>query len=55
MMQSRNWKRIERLPEAPGVVKMTSTGYWLDGQHVRTIPEKPQPQPEPRPFRWWKR
>lgn len=32
MNRSGNWKAIERLPEAPGVVKMTGNGYWLDGR-----------------------
>lgn len=30
-----NWKQIERLPEEPGVYKMTSQGYWKDGTLLR--------------------
>lgn len=32
MKLSRDWPPIERLPEAPGVVKMVGNGYWLDGR-----------------------
>lgn len=46
-MMSRNWTAIERLPDGPGVVKMTSTGYVKDGVHVRTVPN-PSPMPQPR-------
>lgn len=49
MIQSRNWTAIERLPEAPGVVKMTGNGYWLDGcfypAHEKSQPILPMEQP----------
>lgn len=32
MKLSRDWPPIERLPEAPGVVKLVGNGYWLDGR-----------------------
>ena len=31
MIQSRQWERIERLPDDPNVAKMTGDGYWLGG------------------------
>lgn len=31
MIRSGNWTHIERLPEEPGVVKLTGTGYYRDG------------------------
>lgn len=36
MIQSRDWKQIETLPERPGVAVLTSGGYWLDGQFYPT-------------------
>lgn len=47
MIRSRNWTAIERLPDGPGVVKLTSTGYVKDGVHVRTV-GRPSPMPQPR-------
>ena len=44
-MKSRNWTAIERLPETPGVVKYTTTGYWLDGRFYPSAqPRSPMPQ-----------
>lgn len=48
MIQSRNWTAIERLPKRAGVVEMTSTGYVIDGQHVRTVPMRPKEPEQPR-------
>lgn len=48
MIQSRNWTAIERLPETPGVVKMTGNGFWLDGKfypaHRQHVPAPVQPR-----------
>lgn len=33
-----SFPRVERLPEIPGVPKYTSTGYAINGKHVRTVP-----------------
>ncbi|MBB6424995.1 hypothetical protein HDC35_000692 [Sphingopyxis sp. JAI128] len=43
-MMSRNWTAIERLPEIPGVVKMTGNGYWLDGVFYPTRDGSPKGQ-----------
>lgn len=52
MKLSRDWPPIERLPEAPGVVKMTGTGYVIDGRHVRTVRRSEAPPPH---RSWWHR
>ena len=36
MIRSGNWTTIERLPEIPGVAKMTGNGFWLDGKFYPT-------------------
>lgn len=36
MTRSGNWTTIERLPEIPGVAKMTGNGFWLDGKFYPT-------------------
>lgn len=43
-----NFPRVERLPEVPGVPKLTGTGWAIDGKTVRTVP-RPSMLPEPRP------
>lgn len=50
MKLSRDWPPIERLPEAPGVVKMTGTGYVIDGKHVRTVHRNSE---APSPHKGW--
>lgn len=49
MNGSRNWSAIERLPETPGVAKMTGNGFYLDGRfypaHRQHVPD-PMPQPK---------
>lgn len=37
MIRARDWPPIERLPEGPGIIKMTGTGYAIDGKHFRTV------------------
>ena len=41
-----NFPRVERLPDIPGAIKMTGTGYVINGRHVRTVPDR-QPLPMP--------
>ncbi|WP_156416583.1 MULTISPECIES: hypothetical protein [unclassified Sphingopyxis] len=50
MMRSRNWTAIERLPDDPNAVKMTSTGYVRNGRHVRTVPRRVETRPERKSF-----
>lgn len=38
MIRSGNWTTIERLPEIPGVAKMTGNGFWLDGKFYPSSP-----------------
>lgn len=47
MMKSGNWTRIERLPDTPGAIKMTSLGYVIDGEFTRTVP-RPRTEDTPR-------
>lgn len=49
-----NFPRVERLPEIPGVPKMTGTGYAIDGKTTRTVgrPSAPMPQPKRSFFDW---
>lgn len=47
MKQLANFPRVERLPEVPGVPKLTGTGWAVDGKTVRTVPS-PSMLPEPR-------
>ena len=51
MKQLANFPRVERLPEVPGVPKMTGTGWALNGKTTRTAPS-PSMLPEPRRG-WW--
>lgn len=50
----RHWPPIYRLPETPDAVIMTSTGYVIDGHHIRTVPTLAARCPEttPRPSFW---
>jgi len=47
MKQLANFPRVERLPEIPGVPKLTGTGYVIDGKSVRTV-SHPSPMRRPR-------
>lgn len=38
MKQLANFPRVERLPEMPGVPKLTGTGFVVDGKTTRTVP-----------------
>lgn len=46
-----NFPRVERCPDDPSAIKLTSTGYIRNGVHVRTVPRASDPVPVTR--RWW--
>jgi len=48
MIRSGNWQRIERLPERPGVVVYTSTGYYRDGVFYPAHRARPPRVEQPR-------
>jgi hypothetical protein len=51
----RHWTPVERPPETPGAHIMTSTGYAVDGHHIRTVPAPSAPRTTPntpRPSFW---
>lgn len=50
MIKPRDWPPIERLPAAPGVVKMVGNGYWLDGRFYPA--QRPTFSPPP-PHKGW--
>lgn len=50
MKQLSTFPRIERLPEIPGVPKLTGTGFVLNGKHHRTVPESQPMQQEKKSF-----
>ena len=55
----RHWPPVQRLPETPDAVIMTSTGYVIGGHHIRTVPTLTKSQaaaqtPTPR-LSFWRR
>lgn len=54
-MIPRQWPPVQRLPESPDAVIMTSTGYAINGRHTRTVPTLSAPGTTPntpRPSFW---
>lgn len=52
-----NFPRVERLPEMPGVPKLTGTGFVVDGKTTRTVPRPSEAMQESKRslFGWiWK-